>query len=230
MNRIPRNLSLYVKTKSTFMTRSPLITALLFVAILVGCGQKYQSKWAGKQAPETFDAKFETTKGDFTAQFQRDWSPEAVDRVYQLIKSDFYTDIAVFRVVPDYVAQFGISNDSLQNRYWNTKPIPDEPVKKQNIARTIAFARGGPETRTTQLFINLSDNSPRLDTLQYMDVAGFPVVGKITGGWEVITQLFDKYGNEPSLQQDSINRLGNAFLKNRYPELDYIKKVTIVKE
>lgn len=207
-----------------------MITGLLLISILAGCQKKYTSKWMGKQAPGTFSAKFETTKGDFTVRFQRDWSPMAADRVYQLIKSDFYTNIAVYRVAPDYVAQFGISNDSLQNAYWNSHPVPDEPVKKQNIQKTVAFARGGPQTRGTQLFINLENNSPRLDTLDYMEVIGFPVVGEVTGGWDAVMQFYDGYGNEPAAKQDSINKLGNAFLLSNYPELDYIKKVTILEE
>lgn len=210
------------------MKRLTLIIAVLLTGIVAGCKQKYTSEWTDKQAPETFEARFETTKGDFTVRFTRDWSPMAVDRVYQLIKSDFYTDIAVFRVAPGYVAQFGISNDSLQNNYWNGRPFIDEPVKKQNVQKTVAFARAGPQTRGTQLFINLSDNSPRLDTLQYMKVSGFPVIGEVTEGWETVTAFYDKYGNEPSAVQDSITKRGNAFLRENYPELDYIKKVKVV--
>ncbi|MCB0375574.1 MAG: peptidylprolyl isomerase [Sinomicrobium sp.] len=212
------------------MKRSIFIIGVLFMAILTGCREKYSSEWMGKQAPETFSARFETTKGDFTVRFQRNWSPLAVDRVYQLIKSDFYTDVAVFRVAPDYVAQFGISNDSLQNSYWSAHPFPDEPVKKQNTQRTVAFARGGPQSRNTQLFINLANNSPRLDTLNYMNVTGFPGLGEITEGWETVTQLYGGYGDEPSAKQDSISLLGNAFLMSRFPELDYIITATVIEE
>ena len=208
--------------------------SLFFIVLLIvvtACSKKtYTSKWAGKQAPEVFSASFETTKGNFTATFKRDWSPLAADRVYQLIRSGFYTDIAVFRVVPDYVAQFGISNDSVKNTYWNAKPIADEPVKKQNTERTIAFARGGPKTRGTQLFINLKNNSPRLDTLNYLNVTGFPVVGEVTEGWEVVSGFYDGYGNDPAVKQDSINTFGNTYLKTRFPKLDYIKTVKIIRE
>lgn len=212
------------------MKLSVPVLVLLFISML-SCSPKPNnaSKWINKQAPEVFDAKFETTKGDFIVTFKRDWSPLAVDRVYQLIQSEFYTDIAVYRVAPNYVAQFGISNDTVKNAYWTKHKIPDEAVKKQNIARTVAFARGGPETRSTQLFINLKNNSPRLDTLKYRNVTGFPVVGEVISGWDVVEQFYDKYGNEPAMRQDSISISGNAYLKTVFPNLDYIHKVSVIK-
>lgn len=131
-----------------------------------GCSPKhFKSKWTEEKAPEYFKARFETTKGNFDIEARREWSPDGVDRLYQLIKHGFYTDIALFRVVPDFVVQFGIHNDSSVTKAWRDHPIPDEPVIKKNEAGTISFARGGPKTRTTQIFINLKSNSPRLDEL-----------------------------------------------------------------
>ena len=100
------------------------VLALLLVSMLACSPKPNNSKWINKQAPEAFDAKFETTKGDFVVTFKRDWSPLAVDRVYQLIQSEFYTDIAVYRVAPNYVAQFGISNDTVKNAYWTKHKVP----------------------------------------------------------------------------------------------------------
>ncbi|GAB1445069.1 hypothetical protein MASR2M41_07300 [Flammeovirgaceae bacterium] len=161
------------------------------------------------------------------AEFHRAWSPKAVDRVYQLIKSGFYDDGAIFRVVKDYVAQFGINNDATLNAFWEGHKLIDEPVIEPNTEGTISFARGGPNTRGTQLFINIKSNSPRLDTLKYFNVSGFPVVGKVIENKAAVDLLYSGYGNSP--RQDSIQVYGNKYLLNSFPELDYIKKVSIVK-
>ena len=135
--------------------------------------------------------------------------------------------MAIFRVVPNFVVQFGISNDSTLNNSWNGIPVPDEPVITGNKEGYVAFARGGPETRTTQIFINLEDN-PRLDTLTYQGVVGFPAFAKVTSGMNVVKSFFDEYGNEPSGKQDSISMFGNSYLQKRYPELDYIERAYLI--
>lgn len=180
-----------------------------------------------KEAPSSFKAKFETSKGDFVAEFHRQWSPKAVDRVYQLITSGFYDNEVIFRVVKDYVAQFGISNDSTLNSFWGKHKLIDEPVIEPNAKSTISFARGGPNSRGTQLFINIENNSPRLDTLTFQGVSGFPVVGKIIEHQEIASQLFSGYGNNP--RQDSIQVYGNKYLNTNFPNLDNIKRVSIIK-
>jgi cyclophilin family peptidyl-prolyl cis-trans isomerase len=203
-----------------------LSSSLLFS--IISCTTPPQSsKWLDKQAPQSFKARFETTKGVFIVEFQRDWSPNGVDRAYQLIRSNFYDDTPIFRVVENYVAQFGINNDSTKNSFWKTKILIDEPVNIPNTEATISFARGGPDSRGTQLFINLRNNSPRLDTLNYQNVIGFPVIGKIIENKTVIDSLYSEYGNTP--RQDSIQVYGNKYLKKHFPELDYIQRVTIIK-
>lgn len=206
---------------------------LWFIGVLllvVACSQKsFKEKWAEEHAPETFSARFETTKGSFDIRSERKWSPKAVDRLYQLIKHEFYTDIAIFRVVPDFVVQFGINNDSLLNTQWRNIPVIDEEVKKENLKGTISFARGGKETRTTQIFINIKNNSPYLDELTYAGVSGFPVVAEVTSGMDVVLSFYDKYGNEPATRQDSIYAMGNDYLKRNYPEIDYIHKAYLLK-
>jgi cyclophilin family peptidyl-prolyl cis-trans isomerase len=184
----------------------------------------FKSVWSEEKAPKKFTATFETTHGNFEIEAMREWSPAGVDRLYQLIKRGFYTDIAIYRVVPGYVVQFGISNDQTKNNAWTSVEVPDEPTIEKNLLGTISFARGGPNTRGTQLFINIANNSPRLDTLSFREVSGFPVVAKVTSGMEHVLLFFDEYGNRPSIDQDSINKYGNRYLQQQYPELDYIQK------
>jgi len=207
------------------------ISILLLASILlISCGQQkvFKEKWTKEQAPKTFKARFETTQGDFEITAIRSLSPKGVDRLYQLIKHDFYTDIALYRVLPNFVVQFGIHNDSIVNNSWSKIKIPDEPVLHKNDSMTIAFARGGIETRTTQIFINMKDNY-RLDKLEYSGVKGFTVVAKVTSGYETLHKFYANYGPKPAQSQDSIYKKGNDFLKRNYPKLDYIIKATIIK-
>lgn len=209
------------------MKRTVLL--LLLVAVVVSCSKKvFNEKWTKRTAPETFKARFETTQGNFDIEATRAWSPQAVDRLYQLIKSGFYTDIAIFRVVPNFVAQFGIHNDSVVNRSWNAVKVDDEPVLQKNAKMTIAFARGGVKTRGTQIFINLKDNF-RLDSLSYAGVTGFPVIAKVIDGSENVLKFYGKYGDRLGRKQDSIQTYGNKFLRRNFPEIDYIKKAYILK-
>lgn len=213
------------------LRKTPLLFVLSGLLILLfACSRNtFREKWTQKQAPEYFKARFETTKGNFDIEAHREWAPLGVDRLYQLIKSGFYQDIALFRVVPDYVVQFGIHNDSSLNNAWRKFPLQDEPVIEKNIKGTIAFARAGKNTRTTQIYININNNSPRLDTLSNVGVSGFPVIAKVTDGMDVVLSFYDEYGNQPARRQDSIRIRGNDFLKRNYPELDYLKKAYILK-
>ena len=206
-----------------------LSIVLLIFAVSCSSNEVFKKKWTSKKAPETFKARFETTKGVFDVEAKRVWSPDAVDRLYQLIKSEFYTDVALFRVVPNFVVQFGIHNDSILNKEWANYKIRDEPVIEKNIEASISFARGGKESRTTQLFINLKSNSPRLDTLDYNGVKGFPVVAKVTRGMDVVKKFYDGYGGNPATKQNDIQKEGNSYLKKNFPKLDYINRVYIIK-
>jgi len=213
------------------MNNSTLFLSVLLLIFTVSCSSNevFKKKWTSKKAPETFKARFETTKGIFDIEAKRAWSPNAVDRLYQLIKSEFYTDVALFRVVPNFVVQFGIHNDSNLNKEWANYKIPDEPVIEKNIEGSISFARGGKESRTTQLFINLKSNSPRLDTLDYNGAKGFPVVAKVTQGMDVVKKFYDGYGGNPATKQNEIQKEGNNYLKKNFPELDYINRAYIIK-
>ena len=207
-----------------------LLNIFILSLILTSCSEKvFKEKWPKVKAPEVFKARFETTKGNFEIEAQRKWSPKGVDRLYQLITSEFYTDIALFRVVPNYVVQFGIHNDSTLNNSWEKYKIPDEPVLEKNTKGAISFARGGVESRTTQLFINIKNNSPYLDKLAYSGVKGFPVIAKVTKGMDVVLQFYDGYNEKPAKKQISIYKKGNTYLKKNFPKLDYIHKAYIIK-
>lgn len=201
---------------------------VLLIIITSSCSKKIiKEKWLKTEAPAVFKARFETTKGNFDIEAHREWSPLAVDRLYQLISTDFYTDIAFYRVVPNFVVQFGIHDNAELNKAWSNYKIEDESVKKSNEEGTIAFARGGKRTRDTQLFINLKNND-RLDSLSYSNVTGFPVIAKVIDGMDVVKEIYNGYGETPGRKQDSIQKLGNSYLKSNFPKLDYIKKVYIV--
>jgi cyclophilin family peptidyl-prolyl cis-trans isomerase len=204
---------------------------LLFAVLLAffSCSKKiFKEKWTQEQAPEYFKARFETSQGNFDIEAKREWSPEGVDRLYQLIKSEFYTDIAIFRVVPNFVAQFGIHNDSILNESWRKYKIQDEPVIEKNVKGSISFARGGVKSRTTQIFINLKDNN-RLDEIDYSGVKGFPVIAKVISGMENVAKFHDGYGDKLGMRQDSIQKYGNQFIRKNYPEIDFIYKAYLLK-
>ncbi len=203
------------------------LISLCILVIIISCSPKiFKEKWTEKPAPDYFKARFETTQGNFDIESKREWSPKGVDRLYQLIKSGYYTDIAIFRVVPEFVVQFGIHNDSILNSSWKKYKVTDEPVLQSNDSMAISFARSGVNSRTTQIFINLKNNN-RLDTIDYNDVIGFPVIAKITDGMETVHKFYSTKDNVPD--QDSINKYGNDYLIRKYPKIDYINKVYILK-
>jgi cyclophilin family peptidyl-prolyl cis-trans isomerase len=202
---------------------------LILLITISACSPKlFKEKWTKEKAPASFKARFETTQGNFDIAAQRSLSPKAVDRLYQLIKNDFYTDNALYRVITNFVVQFGIHNDSVINNEWEKYKIPDELVLSSNDSMTISFARAGIESRTTQIFINLKDNE-RLDKLTYSGVSGFPVVAKITSGMETIHKFYASYGPEPAKKQAYILREGNEYLRKEFPKLDYINSAYIIK-
>lgn len=205
---------------------------LLVLSVLIlsfSCSEMlFKEKWTTKKAPESFKARFETTQGSFDIEAKREWSPEGVDRLYQLIESEFYTDVPIFRVVPNFVAQFGIHNDSILNASWSKFKVNDEPTIEKNYKGSISFARGGPKSRTTQIFINLKDNN-RLDDIDYSGVKGFPVIAKVTSGMDNVMKFYGGYGDKLGFKQDSIQKYGNDFIKRKYPEVDFIQKAYIIK-
>ena len=170
------------------------------------------------QAPELFNVEIETTKGRIVVEIHRDWAPNGVDRFYNLVQAGFFKDIALFRMVKGFVVQFGIHGTPLISGVWRDAKIQDDPVKTSNERGTLTFATAGPNTRTTQLFVNLGDNA-------MLDRQGFAPIGKITSGMEVVDALNYDYGERP--HQGKIQKEGNAYLKDKFPNLDYIVSMKI---
>jgi peptidyl-prolyl cis-trans isomerase A (cyclophilin A) len=179
-----------------------------------------------EKAPDTFKVKFDTTKGAFTIEVTRAWSPNGADRFYNLVKAGYFKDIAFFRVVPGFMAQFGMSGDPALTKAWAHANIADDPVKGSNTRGTITYAMGGPNTRSTQFFINFGNNV-RLDSM------GFSPFGKIVEGMDVVDKINGEYGDMPQQggsgpNPDHIAMEGNAYLKKSFPNLDYIKSATVL--
>ena len=202
-----------------------IILSLTF-ALFINCSPViFKSKWTKEIAPETFVVRFETSKGNFDINVTRKSSPKAVDRFYQLVKYNFFDGGIFYRVNPNFVAQFG-SSDGPTTRKWNDIKVPDEAVVKGNKRGSLSFARGGKESRTTDLFINLSDNS-RLDTLLYNEVKGFPTFGEVIHGMHVVDSLYSGYADSTMESLDLMYSNKNGFLNN-FPELDLIEKVYLL--
>jgi len=177
------------------------------------------------KAPDKFRTKFKTTKGDVTLEINRDWSANGADRFYNLVKAGFFTDIAFFRVIEGFMAQFGIHGDPDVSGAWENQIIKDDEVNASNTRGRISFATAGPDTRTTQLFINFGDNS-------FLDDQGFSPIGEVVEGMENIDALYKEYGegapHGKGPSQGYIHRAGNAYLKENFPELDYILSAEII--
>jgi peptidyl-prolyl cis-trans isomerase A (cyclophilin A) len=177
------------------------------------------------KAPDDFKAAFHTTKGNFTVEVTRSLAPNGADRFYNLVKSGYFKDMAFFRVVPGFMVQFGIHGNPGVSAKWRDANIPDDPVKGSNTRGTITFATAGPNTRTTQLFINFADNTG-------LDGQGFAPFGKVVDGMNVVDKINGEYGDGPPSgggpDQGRIQTEGNTYLKKAFPDLDYIKSASIV--
>jgi peptidyl-prolyl cis-trans isomerase A (cyclophilin A) len=174
------------------------------------------------RAPETFEATFHTTKGDFVVQVTRAWSPLGADRFYNLVKHGFFNGNPFFRIVMiqnGYIVQFGVTGNPAVNAAWQDANIPDEPVKQSNTTGMVTFAKSSmPNSRTTQLFINLGDNPG-------LDAQGFAPFGKVISGLDVLNNLYRGYGEQPD--QGLIGSKGSAYFLKQFPKLDLINSATI---
>ena len=175
--------------------------------------------------PETFKVQFETTKGTIILDVTRAWAPNGADRFYNLVKNGFFTDIAFFRVIDGFMAQFGIHGDPNVSAMWREANIEDDPVKASNTRGMVSFATAGPDTRTTQLFINYGDNS-------FLDGQGFSPFAKVSQGMDIVDSLYKGYGEgAPSgtgPNQGSIQMQGNQYLQKYFQKLDYIKTAKVL--
>jgi cyclophilin family peptidyl-prolyl cis-trans isomerase len=185
---------------------------------LAACGKKQEES---KASPALYKVRLTTTKGDVVVLVHRDWSPIGADHFYELVKMGFYNDNAFFRCVPNFIIQFGINGDPKVNQDWSQITIKDDPPKVSNKIGTVVFAKTGePNTRTTQCFINLADNSASLDA------QGFTPFGEVVIGMENVLHINMEYGEHPS--QNAIAADGNPYLEEHFPRLDYIKKAQII--
>ena len=186
-----------------------------------------KNRKAAVTSPEQFQVKFQTSKGDFVVEVTRSWSPKGADQFYEAVQSGFYDDCRFFRVINRFMAQFGINGDPKIQAKWREKRIQDEPVIESNKRGYLTYARGGAHSRTTQLFINLVNNS-RLDRM------GFSPFARVVEGMDVVDSLYAGYGegapNGRGPAQGFIQTRGNTYLDREFPKLDFIKKATILKD
>jgi peptidyl-prolyl cis-trans isomerase A (cyclophilin A) len=206
-----------------------LAVSAALVLALIGCSPSDENKIGPAKAiqepvPDVFHVKLDTSKGSIDIEVHRDWAPAGAARFFQLVKSGFYDGARFFRVVRGFVVQFGINGDPRTDAMWANSTLPDDPVKQHNVKGAVTFAMRGPNTRGTQLFINLADNRKSLDS------QGFAPIGKVVDGMSVVESLYGFYGDMPPNGQgpdpNRIQREGNDYLDSHFPRLDSIKKAT----
>ena len=176
-------------------------------------------------APATFKANFVTSQGAFVVTVHKDWAPKGADRFYNLVTSGYFDEIRFFRVIPNFMAQFGIHGTPAVSKAWTDARITDDPVKQSNKRGFVTFATAGPNTRTTQLFVNFGDNAS-------LDKQGFSPFGEVTSGMDVVDKLYNGYGEIYRRQDFELPRFmseGNAYMAKAFPKMDFIKTATIEK-
>ena len=175
--------------------------------------------------PEVFRVKFETSQGDFVVEARRDWAPHGVDRFHELVRNRYYDEARFFRVLRGFIAQFGVHRDFNVHAKWRTFFIVDDPPKQKNLRGTLAYAKSGANTRSTEVFINLADNA-------VLDEQGFAPFGKIVEGLEVADKLYSGYGEmRPEGKEIDAGRVEeetNEYLVQRFPKMDFIKRARII--
>jgi peptidyl-prolyl cis-trans isomerase A (cyclophilin A) len=216
-----------MKFRTTVMTSAGAVA----LAAVTLAGQADNAKLKNpaalnEQAPATFKADFDTSKGKFAIEVHRDWAPYGADRFYNLVKNGFYDEARFFRVLDGFMAQFGIHGDPAIQAVWTNARIKDDPVKQSNKRGYVVFATAGPNTRTTQLFVNFGDNAG-------LDRQGFAPFGQVASGMDVVDKLYSGYGegapDGKGPSQGRVNSEGNAYLMKQFPKLDYVKTATIEK-
>lgn len=216
--------------------RSTLRRAALMLAVgCVGCHHPagpsrstlldpQASSWR-ERAPDRFDATIETTKGSFVIEVVRAWAPLGADRFYNLARSGYYDDTRISRVVPKFIAQFGIAADSAVNATWYGRAFPDDSVRQTNVRGTVAFAMTGPNARTTQVYINLVDNVR-------LDAQGFSPFGRVVRGMDVVDSLYGGYGENSgggvrAGKQGPLLTGGNVYIDREFPKLDRLIRIVV---
>ena len=182
-------------------------------------------KQANEQAPDQYNVRLKTTKGDIVLSLTRDWAPLGVDRFYNLVRVGYFENISFFRVIEGFMVQFGISGDRKVNSAWTNAQIQDDPVKKSNLRGFLSFATAGPDTRTTQLFINFGNNAT-------LDGMGFAPIGEVIEGMDIVDSIYSGYGEgQPRGEgpnQQRMKTLGDSYLSKEFPKLDYIQSASVI--
>jgi peptidyl-prolyl cis-trans isomerase A (cyclophilin A) len=206
------------------VTLAAVLTLGLAATPLIAQGNLGNPAALTEQAPATYKARFDTSKGVFVIDVRREWAPVGADRFYNLVKNGFYDENRFFRVISGFMVQFGINGNPQVSTPWRNAQIKDDPVKQSNKRGFITFATSGPNSRTTQVFINFGDNN-RLDGM------GFASFGQVSSGMNVVDQLYADYGEgAPSGRGPNQGRIqgeGNAYLTRDFPNLDFVRKATI---
>ena len=206
------------------VTLAAVLTLGLTATPLIAQGNLGNPAALTEQAPATYKARFDTSKGVFVIDVRREWAPVGADRFYNLVKNGFYDENRFFRVISGFMVQFGINGNPQVSTPWRNAQIKDDPVKQSNKRGFITFATSGPNSRTTQVFINFGDNA-RLDGM------GFAAFGQVSTGMNVVDQLYADYGEgAPSGRGPNQGRMqseGNAYLTKDFPNLDFVRKATI---
>src|SRR5215469_9762720 len=200
------------------------LAAAFILAAMTGCSSPEPTKKEAaapakpEKAPDIFKVNLDTSKGPVVIEVHRDWAPLGADHFYELVKSGFYDGARFFRMVPGFVVQFGLAADPAVTAKWKSMNLADDPVKQSNTTGMVTYATAGPNTRTTQVFINLADN-------QRLDSQGFAPFGRVISGMDIVQGFYSGYGEKPD--QQLLEAQGNAYLQSQFPQLDYIKKATI---
>ena len=210
--------------RSILTLASALLAAALAAPALAQSSNLANPAALTEQAPATYKAKFETSKGAFVIQVTRAWAPQGADRFYNLVNNGFFDNVRFFRVISGFMVQFGINGDPALSAKWRDANINDDRVTQSNKRGMVTFATAGPNTRTTQVFINFADNSN-------LDGMGFSPFGRVVSGMSVVDGLYAGYGegaprgNGPD--QGRLQSEGNAYLAKEFPRMDFVKKATI---
>ncbi len=209
--------------------RFPPAVLFVLLALVWGCGPAAEKKpeppSKPEKPPQRYQVRFETSKGDFVIEVYRDWAPRGADHFYDLVTNKFYDGVRFHRVIRRYIVQWGINGDPKLQALYGRMQIRDDPVKQSNKRGTVSFAKLGPNSRTTQVFINLRDN-------EALDKEGFAPFGKVIEGMDVVERLWSAYGEVAPRgtgpDPTRIEREGNAYLDREFPRLDYIKRTTVI--
>lgn len=202
------------------LSRRVLLCSAMLLGTLAACkGDPVPVMTVHAPAPDSFKVSFETSKGPFVVQVNRAWAPIGADRFYELVGEGFFDDTYFFRVLPDFIVQFGVNDKKARNESWEKKPIKDDSVRTSNKRGTLVYAMDSKDSRAHQLFVNLSDNAQ-------LDKQGFAPIGLVVSGMSVVDSLYGGYQESPSYHL--IATLGNSYLRRMFPRLDLIKTARIV--